>query len=98
MSGYCTNSQKIKCKYSIMETVFVIFLLKNSSNYLSMPSINDVKCVLITGATSGIGKALAARILALPSSPKVIAVGRRQDRLDEMTKLDRVEVVQFNVD
>ncbi|KAJ4471472.1 hypothetical protein J3R30DRAFT_1083494 [Lentinula aciculospora] len=45
------------------------------------PSINSSKCVLVTGATSGIGRALALAIAALPSHPKVIGVGRRKDRL-----------------
>lgn len=45
------------------------------------PSINNSKCVLVTGATSGIGRALALAIAALPSHPKVIGVGRRKDRL-----------------
>lgn len=38
------------------------------------------KCILIIGATSGIGAAAADRFVA--DGCKVIAVGRRQDRLD----------------
>lgn len=38
------------------------------------------KCILLVGATSGIGAALADRFIQEGS--KVIAVGRRQDRLD----------------
>ena len=38
------------------------------------------KCVLVIGATSGIGLAMATRLVREGS--KVIAVGRRQDRLD----------------
>lgn len=38
------------------------------------------KTVLITGATSGIGQALAERMI--DAGIYVIAVGRRQDRLD----------------
>ncbi|KAJ3793172.1 hypothetical protein GGU11DRAFT_800764 [Lentinula aff. detonsa] len=45
------------------------------------PSIDNSQCVLVTGATSGIGRALALAIAALPSHPKVIGVGRRKDRL-----------------
>ena len=37
-------------------------------------------CVLLVGATSGIGLAMAERFIAAGS--KVIAVGRRRDRLD----------------
>jgi NAD(P)-dependent dehydrogenase (short-subunit alcohol dehydrogenase family) len=44
---------------------------------------HDLKCILITSATSGIGRSLARSLRALPSSPKVIAAGRRQDRLDD---------------
>lgn len=40
------------------------------------------KTVLITGATSGIGRALAERMVA--NGIFVIAVGRRRDRLDEL--------------
>lgn len=47
-------------------------------------SIKDSKSVLVTGATSGIGKALALAISQLPSKPEVIAVGRRKGRLDEL--------------
>ncbi|KAF8898528.1 hypothetical protein BD779DRAFT_1484401 [Infundibulicybe gibba] len=51
-----------------------------------MPSIEDSKCVLVTGATAGIGRALALSIAKLNTKPKVIAAGRREDRLEEMTK------------
>lgn len=40
--------------------------------------------VLMLGATSGIGRALAARLVETGTS--VIAVGRRQDKLDEFAK------------
>ncbi|KAJ7597236.1 hypothetical protein C8J56DRAFT_742654, partial [Mycena floridula] len=53
-----------------------------------MPSINDSKCVLITGATSGIGRSLAQSIHALPTKPTVIGTGRRADRLDELKGLN----------
>jgi NADP-dependent 3-hydroxy acid dehydrogenase YdfG len=42
------------------------------------------KCVLVTGATSGIGLALAEKIINDGSF--VIAVGRRQDRLDQLVE------------
>ncbi|KAF5368340.1 hypothetical protein D9758_002422 [Tetrapyrgos nigripes] len=51
-----------------------------------MPTILDSKCVLVTGATSGIGRALALEIAKLPSNPKVIGSGRRQERLDELSQ------------
>ena len=59
-----------------------------------MHSIDDSKCILVTGATSGIGRALALALAALPSKPRVIAAGRRRDRLDELAKagLETVEV------
>ncbi|KAI5995640.1 NAD(P)-binding protein [Pisolithus albus] len=34
-----------------------------------MPNINDVKCILIIGSTSGLGRDLALSILELPPSP-----------------------------
>ncbi|KAF9243940.1 NAD(P)-binding protein [Melanogaster broomeanus] len=49
-----------------------------------MPSINDSKCILVIGSTSGIGRHLALSILELPSKPTVIVCGRRQERLDEL--------------
>jgi NADP-dependent 3-hydroxy acid dehydrogenase YdfG len=42
------------------------------------------KQVLVIGATSGIGQAMASRLVKEGS--KVIAVGRRQDRLDTFVK------------
>ena len=52
----------------------------------AMANITQAKCILVTGATSGIGRALALAIHDLESKPTVIAVGRRQDRLDELAK------------
>lgn len=42
------------------------------------------KHVLLVGATSGIGAAMADKLIR--EGAKVIAVGRRQDRLDEFVK------------
>ena len=78
----------------------------NTSPYVHsvplMPNINDSKYVLVVGATSGIGRALAKSILALPSNPTVIVAGRRQDRLDAFTKENaetgRVGSVNMNMD
>ncbi|KAK0447035.1 uncharacterized protein EV420DRAFT_1276377 [Desarmillaria tabescens] len=53
---------------------------------MSAAGISSSKSVLITGATSGIGRALALAIAELPSKPQVIAAGRRQDRLEELAK------------
>ncbi|KZT05921.1 NAD(P)-binding protein [Laetiporus sulphureus 93-53] len=63
-----------------------------------MPSITDCKCVLVIGATAGIGRALALVIHELPSKPTVIVAGRRQERLDELTEEgDRIKAVNFDV-
>lgn len=68
-----------------------------------MPGINDSKCVLIVGATAGIGRALALAIHALPSKPTVIVAGRRKERLDELVKKGqesdggRIEAVQVDI-
>ncbi|KAG6887792.1 hypothetical protein C0995_012696 [Termitomyces sp. Mi166 len=62
-----------------------------------MPSINDSKCVSVTGATSGIGHSLAIALAALPSQPKVIAAGRRQRKLDEFAK-SNLQTVQVDLD
>ena len=42
------------------------------------------KKILVVGATSGIGQALAAKFIQEGS--KVIVVGRRQERLDEFVR------------
>ncbi|KAH9486747.1 11-beta-hydroxysteroid dehydrogenase-like 3 [Psilocybe cubensis] len=61
-----------------------------------MPSIDDSKCILVTGATSGIGRALALNLARLPSRPKVIATGRRKERLEELEKAD-LHAVSFDL-
>lgn len=56
------------------------------------------KCVLVTGATSGIGLALTKRIVE--HGAFVIAVGRRQERLDQLLKeydSDKIAIEQFDV-
>ncbi|TRM58434.1 hypothetical protein BD626DRAFT_65425 [Schizophyllum amplum] len=55
------------------------------------------KCVLVTGATAGIGRALARAIRDLPTHPTVIVTGRRQARLDELAK-EGFETVKFDMD
>lgn len=63
-----------------------------------MPTINDSKCVIIVGATAGIGRALALAIHDLPSKPTVIVSGRRQERLDELAaKSERIHGVQIDI-
>lgn len=65
------------------------------------PGIDNSKCVLVIGATAGIGRALALAIWALPSKPTVIVAGRRQERLDELVCKDkgegRIQSVQVDV-
>lgn len=61
-----------------------------------MPGIEDSRCILVTGATSGIGRSLALSIAQLPSEPTVIAVGRRQERLDDLAKLN-LRPIKFDV-
>jgi NADP-dependent 3-hydroxy acid dehydrogenase YdfG len=62
-----------------------------------MLGIEESKCILVTGATAGIGRALALSLAKLPSKPQVIAAGRRLDRLDELRK-EGLETVPLDLD
>jgi NADP-dependent 3-hydroxy acid dehydrogenase YdfG len=56
------------------------------------------KTVLVVGATSGIGRAFAEKIIA--NGSHVIALGRRQENLDALAKKhgsDKVSTVQFDI-
>lgn len=59
-----------------------------------MPETHIVTRMLITGASSGLGKALA--VLASARGYQVIACGRNADRMADMAKFDNVEVVIFD--
>ena len=51
--------------------------------------------ILITGATAGIGKALTETFLKLDN--QIIAVGRNQEKLDELSKLD-ARIIPYQCD
>lgn len=56
------------------------------------------KRTLLVGATSGIGAALADRLIR--DGTKVIAVGRRQDKLDQFVQkhgADHASAIRFDV-
>lgn len=60
--------------------------------------ILEAQCVLVIGATAGIGRALALALHDLPSKPMVIIGGRRQERIDELTGTsDRIKGIQIDV-
>ncbi|KAJ6562371.1 hypothetical protein B0H19DRAFT_1288161 [Mycena capillaripes] len=59
-------------------------------------SLENAKCVLVIGATSCIGRALALAISELPGRPTVIAAGRREDRLNRLED-ENLETLEINV-
>ena len=63
-----------------------------------MPGIKDAKCVLVIGATAGIGRALSLAIHNLETKPTVIVSGRRQERLDELAKQgERIKTARVDI-
>ncbi|KAI0639749.1 NAD-P-binding protein [Trametes polyzona] len=63
-----------------------------------MTGIKDAKCILVLGATSGIGRALALALHGLDSRPTVIVAGRRQERLDEISKQgERIKTARVDI-
>ncbi|PPR01615.1 hypothetical protein CVT24_005766 [Panaeolus cyanescens] len=62
-----------------------------------LPFIDAAKCILVTGATSGIGRGLAIALSKLPGKPRVIAAGRRKERLAELAS-QGIETVEFSID
>ncbi|MBU2879789.1 SDR family NAD(P)-dependent oxidoreductase [Aliiglaciecola lipolytica] len=54
-----------------------------------------MKTILITGATSGIGKALT--LLCAQKNYKVIACGRNQDALEALAKYDNISTLKFDI-
>jgi len=66
----------------------------DSTRSPKMPSVEESKCILVTGATAEIGRVLALALARLSSKPQVIAMGRRQDRLNEL-KTAGLEVFQL---
>jgi len=81
----------------ISPCLFLLFHLHQTLLF-NMPF--SYKKILVIGATSGIGEDLATRILKESPESKVIAVGRRQEKLDEFVKKhgeDRSVGVSFDI-
>lgn len=70
------------------------FILVNFALNITSMKLSGNK-ILITGATSGIGKALTERFCQLEN--QVIAVGRNELRLDDLAKFDS-RIVSFKCD
>lgn len=63
-----------------------------------MANILQATCVLVTGASSGIGRALAIAIHDLETKPTVIVTGRREERLHELAALgERIKPMPFDM-
>lgn len=71
----------------------------NSTQFNTLQSMSfPYKHILVIGATAGIGRALASRLVQ--SGAKVTAVGRRKERLDEFVQEhgeDKTNAVQFDI-
>jgi NADP-dependent 3-hydroxy acid dehydrogenase YdfG len=63
---------------------------------MSSNNITNSSVVLVTGATAGIGRALAIAIAELPHKPRVVGVGRREGRLKELESKG-LETIQLDV-
>ena len=70
------------------------FILVNFVLNITSMKLNGNK-ILITGATSGIGKALAEKFCQLDN--QIIAVGRNEIRLEELAKFDN-RIIPFKCD
>jgi NADP-dependent 3-hydroxy acid dehydrogenase YdfG len=59
----------------------------------------EYKKIMVVGATSGIGQALAEKMLNEKPESKIIVVGRRKENLDSLAAKyeGRVSVEQFDV-
>ena len=66
-------------------------------NSQNMPNISVCRQVLVIGATAGLGRALSLAIRDLPSAPRVVVAGRRLERLEQLSKEERVDAVQLDV-
>jgi 3-hydroxy acid dehydrogenase / malonic semialdehyde reductase len=92
VDGKCWKS------YSLKEKLFKKMKLY-SNNFQIKTIIKMIKIALVTGATSGIGRA-TARILA-KNNYKIILCGRREDRLTELEKelseFTKIHILSFDV-
>ncbi|WP_313988625.1 SDR family oxidoreductase [Xanthocytophaga flavus] len=66
-------------------------MYKQANNYMQLTGNK----ILITGATSGIGKALTLKFLELDN--QIIAVGRNRDRLNELVSMSN-QIIPFECD
>lgn len=72
----------------------LLFILVNFASNITSMKLNTNK-ILITGATSGIGRELAMRFCQLDN--QIIAVGRNESRLEELAKFDK-RITAFKCD
>ncbi len=63
----------------------------------NLSGLTTRRCILVTGATSGIGRALAIALSGGSSQRRVVAAGRRLSRLEELKTTYEMDIVELDL-